>query len=122
LANPTNNETVLLLPNDPNVEAWFDRQRPNLSSAIIFTDQYWDRYVSQDFAELEAHPPAVIVIGPRNLWRPFARQWHINQGAERLIDLVNNRLIPASYQLQAAHPISFADTTEFMDVYVRRKP
>jgi hypothetical protein len=38
-ADASTDRTVLLLPNDPNVEAWFDRPRPSLSSAIIFVDQ-----------------------------------------------------------------------------------
>ncbi len=33
------NETVLLLPNDANVAAWFERKQPKLSCAIVFADQ-----------------------------------------------------------------------------------
>jgi hypothetical protein len=113
-------DTVLLLPNDPNVEAWFDRDRPALSCAIIFTDQYWDRYVEKDFAELEAHPPKVIVIGPRDFWRRFSRIWNVNRGAERLTDLVLNKLVPEHYDLVSQQPISFENGKDFMDVYALR--
>jgi hypothetical protein len=109
---------VLLLPNDPNVEAWFERPRPQLSSAIVFVDQYWDRFVDMDFAALERNPPEVIVIGPRNVWRGFSRQWQANRGAERLIDLVVTRLLPGRYTLRKAQKISFHGGVDYMDVYV----
>ncbi len=114
-------DEVLLLPNDPNVEAWFERPRPKLSSAIIFSDQYWDRYVDRDFQTLTRSMPKVIVIGPRNYWRPFQHHWNQNRGCERLIDLVRNQLLPDHYLLQLARPIPFwlPPTQEFMDVYVR---
>jgi len=118
--NQTNHETVLLLPEDPNVEAWFDRDRPALSSAILFTDQYWDRYVEKDFAELEAHPPKVIIIGPRDFWRRFSVLWNTNYGVVRLIDLIQNKLLPQHYRLRSSQAISFGGREEFMDVYVRR--
>lgn len=116
-----NQDQVLLLPEDPNVEAWLDRSRPNLSSAIIFADQYWDRWVEADFAALEKDPPRVIIIGPRDTWRRFGRLWHVNEGAERLIDLVRLRLLPDRYVLAKEQPILFhGGGKDFMDIYVRR--
>jgi hypothetical protein len=122
LVNPTNGETVLLLPNDPNVEAWFERDRPKLSSAILFTDQYLDRYVDADFAELRAHPPKVIVIGPLNAWRSFSRKWNHGRGAERLIDLVQTKLLPQGYEFHSRQIIAYQGGTDFMLIYVRRAP
>jgi hypothetical protein len=118
---PRKHDAVLLLPNDPNVEAWFERDRPALSTAIIFADQYWDRYVDGDFAKLRADPPRVIVIGPRDRWRRFGRVWKTNRGVERLIDLVQNELLPESYGPGAPQPISIGGATDYMDVYVRRE-
>jgi len=120
LANPQHGDEVLLLPNDPNVEAWFDRARPALSSAIIFPDQYLDRYVEKDFLELQRQPPMVIVLGPRNYWRAFSQQWNVNYGSERLVDLVLNKLLPAKYDLRLNQPIEFRGGSDFMEVYVRR--
>jgi hypothetical protein len=112
-------EQVLLLPDDPGVEAWFDRERPVVSSAIIFVDQYWDRYVDDDFARLEKSPPKVIVIGPRNWWRSFGRHWQNQRGTERLIDLVQERLLEGHYNLYQAQEINFRGGKDFMDIYVR---
>ena len=119
-ADPARHDTVLLLPNDPNVEAWFERDRPQFSCAIIFTDQYWERYVDRDCANLQAHPPKVIVIGPRNYWRFFCRGWHVNGAAERLIDLVQQKMLASDYELKSAQEIAYQGGTDFMDIYVRR--
>ncbi|MCG3769554.1 MAG: hypothetical protein JW384_00683 [Nitrosomonadaceae bacterium] len=113
-------DTVLLLPSDPNVEAWFERDSPKLSSLIVFTDQYLDRYVDVDFERLAANPPRIIILGPRNYWRNFTRVWHLNWGAERLIDRVANELLPLRYELYAAQEINHRGATDYMDVYQRR--
>lgn len=115
-------DQVLLLPGDPNVEAWFERPRPALSGAIIFADQYWDRYVDEDFRRIQESPPKVIIIGPRNFWRAFQRAWTGNWGALRLIDRVQSELIPARYELHTAHPIFYRLKKDNMDVYLRIDP
>jgi hypothetical protein len=114
---PNRSDTVLLLPEDPNVEMWFDRPRPRLTSAIVFTDQYWERYVDEDFKRLEAHPPTVIVIGPRDGWRPFSLGW--NLGAVRLIDRVQKELLPRFYSHHLQQQISLPARMDIMDVYFR---
>jgi hypothetical protein len=119
LAPKDSGERVLLLPNDPGVEAWFDRPRPDLSSAMIFVDQYWDRYVDDDFARLEKSPPKVIIIGPRGWWRYYGQHWQQHRGTERLIDLVQDRLLPRRYKLHQAQEITFRGGRDFMDIYER---
>ena len=118
-ADPDRDE-VLLLPNDPNVEAWFERPRPKLAGAIVFTDQYLGRYVERDFALLTKQPPKVIVIGPRDYWRGFQRTWKNDRGCERLVDLVLEKLLPDRYLLQTERRITFQGRDDFMDVYVRK--
>jgi len=118
--DPARRETVLLLPNDPNIEAWFERERPHLSSAIIFQDQYWDRYVDEDLARLKRQPPKVIVIGPRNYWLGFSQEWKRNLGAIRFINLVKEEILPKNYELFSEQPITFRGSGDFMDVYVLR--
>lgn len=112
-------DQVLLLPADPNVEAWFERPRPALSGVIIFADQYWDRYVDEDFRRLQESPPRVIIIGPRNFWRAFQRAWNEDWGTSRLIDRVQSELIPAQYELHTSHPILYRWKKDYLDVYLR---
>ena len=112
----TPSDTVLLLPEDPDVEAWWDRRRPNLSSAIIFTDQYWPRFVKTDFQRLTERPPKLIIVGPRNFWPVFSRRWAGADGL--LIDRVLNELVPRRYKQIDAHPIQYGGKADFMDVYL----
>jgi hypothetical protein len=121
LAPNAGTDATLLLPNDPNVEAWFERPRPQLSSPIIFADQYWDRYVDGDVAALHEQLPRVIVVGPTKYWRNFHRIWQRNCGAERLIDAVRKEILPEHYALQQRMRIRFQGRWDYMDVYVRRK-
>jgi len=114
-------EDVLLLPNDPNVEAWLGRDRPRLSSLFVFADQYWDRWVDADLAALRARPPRVIVIGPVRYWRVFHRLFARGRGAERLLDRVQDELLPACYELVASVPILHRDVPDRMDVFVLRR-
>jgi hypothetical protein len=113
-------DEVLLLPDDPNVESWFERRRPALHGAIVFADQYWDRYVDADFARLCELPPKVIVLGPRHSWRAVSRQWNVERGCERLIDRALNELLPQRYELAASHEINYSGKHDYMDIYVRK--
>ena len=114
-------DRVLLLPEDPNVQAWLERPRPNLTSAIVFADQYWDRYVDEDFRRLTADPPRTIVMGPRKAARAFARLFGNRRwGVERLSRRVTTELLPRAYVLHTSHVIAFQGGTDRMDVYVRR--
>lgn len=114
---PHPTDEVLLLPEDPGVEAWFDRPRPHLTSAIIFSDQYWDRYVAVDYARLEQNPPAIIIIGPHHWGRWVAGLW--SQSALHLMQRIETQLLPHNYRLASARPIHLARGDERMEVYVR---
>jgi hypothetical protein len=113
-------DKVLLLPNDPNVEAWFERRPPQLSSVILFADQYLDRRVEGDLEALRRDPPRVIVLGPKNFWRAFHRNWKQGYGAERLIDRVQQEVLPAGYELHATVAISHNRKKDEVEVYVRK--
>ena len=112
-------EEVLLLPNDPNVEAWFERDRPRLSSLFVFADQYWDYLVDADVATLAARPPRVILVGPVEYWRFFHHQFQEGRGAERLVDRVVDELLPSRYELAATVPILHQGRPDAIEVYVR---
>jgi hypothetical protein len=113
-------DQVLLLPEDPNVQAWFARPRPTFSSAILFVDQYWDRYVDSDFERLVSHPPKVIVMGPRHWSAFYQNAWHPNTGASRFIARVDAELLPRLYRLYAQQKVKvWARSDDVVDVFVR---
>jgi hypothetical protein len=96
---------VLWLPDDPPVDAYVGRPRPRLSSPLVFMDQYPDRWVDADFDRLRATPPAIIVLGPDPrppIWPQFRTEpvW----GTTRLVQRVENELLPARYEPVAALP------------------
>ena len=111
-------DTVLLLPGDPNTEAWFERRRPPLSSLILFSDQYWPTYAVADIHLIESAPPKAIVIGPRNVWRSYSARW--GGGDALVIDALETRLLPAQYDRVCGCPIQFAGAPDVMDLYLRR--
>jgi hypothetical protein len=114
-------DRILLLPEDPNVQAWLERPRPHLTSAIVFSDQYWDRYVDEDFRRLAADPPRTIVLGPRGYAPVFDRLFGNRRwGVERLTARIRAELLPGAYVLHTSHVIAFQGGTDWMDVYVRR--
>jgi hypothetical protein len=114
-------DRVLFLPEDPNVGAWIERPRPDLTSAIAFVDQYWDRYVDEDVRRLTATPPKIIVLGPRRFAPMFARLFgQRHWGVERLSDRIVIELLPRGYVLHVSQVIAFQEKTDRMDVYVRR--
>jgi hypothetical protein len=117
LAKP--DERVLLLPGDPNLQASFERPRPRLSCAIIYTDQYWPKYVAGDYAKLVAEPPKVIAIGPAKDWRPYSRHRNDSRSAEALIDLIQTRLLPEKYRLDSRITINLGGAADEVEIYVR---
>ena len=114
LTQPT--DTVLLLPDDPNVAAWFDRPRPPVGSAIVFVDQYGMQYVDADVARLRATPPKVIVIGPRNWWSKPS--W--NSSVIDLIRTLRSDVLPGGYTPYVQVPIVYRGLDDAMEVWLRR--
>lgn len=118
---PQPQDSVLLLPNDPDLASAFARPHPVVSSAILFVDQYWDRYVDEDYARLMANPPRVIVLGPNwNLW--IQRFWGgEGRRTERLIGRVVFELLPAHYQLvDTKRFTTFGGTEDQFAIYAHR--
>lgn len=114
-------DTVLMLPEDPNVMSWFERRRPPVSSSILFVDQYWDRYVDADFERIKNDPPRIIVIGPRKFTQYFNAffSWDDTRGIDRLIERVERELLPGAYRKIQSQKIEFRGGSDTMDVYLR---
>jgi hypothetical protein len=117
LAKP--DETVLFLPDDPNVEECFDRPRPRLNCPVVFSDFYWTRYVNDDYAILQKNPPKIIIIGPRNNWLKINDEHNDSGAAKALIQRVQSELLPAHYRLADAHLINYGYGMDYLDVWVR---
>ena len=111
---------VLLLPGDPNLESWFARPRPELSSPVIFVDQYYDRFVEEDFKRLLTNPPRLIIIGPDPFWRYFFYHWSSNYGTERLINQVSKSLLPEKYTLAKELKMDLEYGPESFQIFVRK--
>jgi hypothetical protein len=121
LAPDPQNDEVLVLPEDPNLESWWERKRPALTSAMIFVDEYWDRYVEEDVRRLNSNPPRLVLIGPQKTWREFSRQWQVSRGAERLIDEVTGTLLtPERYEKRTWSFERWDGTSDTLALYVRR--
>jgi len=118
---PEPGDEMLYLPNDPDVEAWFDRPRPKLSGAIVWVDQYWDRYVDADFERLAKNPPKVIVISPRYSGPFMQTFWGAGgTGARRLTMRVILELFPRRYQLHSSVLVPGLRYPDYVDVWVRK--
>jgi hypothetical protein len=120
LTAPT--DTVLVLPEDVQLASQIGRPRPKLSGAIVFVDQYAPRLVSDDLARLDANPPKVIVIHPRDAldWQRFFRIWSGQSGAERMMHHVLGHLLPARYRRDRSYPTVFLWEPATLDLYVRQ--
>lgn len=122
LAPDAGNDEVLLLPEDPNVQAWFDRPRPALTSAITFIDQYRDQYVEEDLQRLLQSPPKVIVIGPLDYYQRFNSIYSKQgeRGTDALIRRIQSELLNEYYENPLAMEITMRFQTQTMKVYVRK--
>jgi hypothetical protein len=108
---------VLLLPGDPNLEMMFERKRPPLTCLIVFTDQYWEKYIDEDLQKLRDRPPAVMVIGPRNYMKNAPR-W--SPAAIRFIERIRGEIIPDRYTLRTSQAITHLGAEDYFDIYVLR--
>ena len=115
-------DTVLVLPEDLEVETLIGRPRPPLLGAIVFVDQYAPRLAVNDISRLDENPPRVIVIHPRQerSWQRFFRIWSGQSGAERVLLHVLHQLIPARYERDSSYDTTFLWQPETLDVYVLR--
>ncbi|HVW29330.1 MAG TPA: hypothetical protein VHC69_28380 [Polyangiaceae bacterium] len=114
--------TVLVLPEDVQLEALVDRPRPPLVGAIVFVDQYAPRLARDDIARLDDHPPEVVIVHPRrpSAWQRFFRIWSGRSGAERVVRHVLFDMLPRMYRRDFTVKTTFAYEPAKLDVYVRR--
>ena len=112
-------EAVLFLPDDPSLEECFDRPRPALNCPVVFTDQYWVKYVDDDFNFLKRNPPKVIILGPKDSWVKINDLRNDSGAVKTLIQRVQMELLPAHYKMVDAHQINYGNGIDYLDVWVR---
>jgi hypothetical protein len=114
--------TVLVLPEDVELQALVDRARPPLVGAIVFVDQYAPRLAADDVKRLDEHPPDVVIVHPRrpSAWQRFFRIWSGRSGAERVVRHVLFDMLPRMYRRDLTLRTTFAYEPAKLDVYVRR--
>jgi hypothetical protein len=114
--------TVLVLPEDVQLQALVERPRPPLVGAIVFVDQYAPRLAADDVARLDDHPPEVVIVHPRrpSEWQRFFRIWSGRSGAERVLRHVLFDMLPRMYRRDLTLKTTFAYEPAKLDVYVRR--
>jgi hypothetical protein len=110
-------DEVLLLPEDPDIEAWMERPRPKIQGGLIFTDMYWPRYLDEDIRRLSATPPKLIIIGPRRIWRTYSQGFSGVDGV--MIDRLKSGLLPKRYKLVRSADFAFRNWRDYMDIYER---
>ncbi len=116
------NETVLVLPEDLELVGLIDRPRPPIRGAIVFVDQYPRRLLAGDLAVLRAHPPKVVVIHPTSakMWQSMFALWSSKSAAQALTDHYLNDVLPTQYQLDSQYPTRFARTRSSLAIWVRK--
>jgi hypothetical protein len=115
---------VLVLPEDLSFAALLTSARPKLCGAILFVDQYPERCFAPDLAELEAHPPEVVVLYPRwpNEWHRMDSIWNDHSPAGLLNDAVIGYHLPHGYRLDSSYEAVFWAGGDAIDVFVRTDP
>ena len=116
-------ETVLVLPEDLQIAGRLGRPRPALRGAIIYVDQYPERLLAEDLEELRRHPPKVIIIHPKSrlLWQRVFRTWSATSATERLMDSVEQELIPRYYELGGSYETHFLWRADSLQIWVRKQ-
>jgi hypothetical protein len=118
----SDDDTVLVLPEDVNLAALIGRPRPDLRGAILYVDQYPNRLVDDDLRRLRQHPPKVVIIHPRQhlLWASVFRTWSGDSGTEKVLRFVQHELLPQRYRLDSSYETHFLWGPATLDVYERR--
>lgn len=115
-------DTVLVLPDDPELAALVDRPRPPIRGAIVFAGEYPARLAAGDIATLDAHPPRVVIALPRSAdkWRKLFHLLGHGAGARRVVDHVERDLLPRLYRRDSSYRCLYFFDQGVIDVWVRR--
>jgi hypothetical protein len=115
--------SVLIVPEDVELQGLVHRPRPPLKGAILFVDQYPMRLLSSDLEALDRNHPDVVIVHPRNPadWKSVFHTWSNNSAAEKVVDHVLTKILPKEYTLDSSYPSTYFWDQGQIDVYVRKK-
>jgi hypothetical protein len=118
----TDDDRVLVLPEDLEIAALIGRRRPDLTGAVVFVDQYPRRRVDGDLEKLARALPKVVVIRPREreVWIRMFALWNNNSGARAVTERFLDDWLPNRYRLDSTYSTRFADTMQDLEVWVLR--
>ncbi len=118
----SDDDRVLVLPEDLEIVGLIGRPRPALEGAVLFVDQYPRRLLAHDLAELQRNPPKVVVIRPgeRELWQRVFAIWTSRSAAAAVTERFLDDWLPKRYLLDSARPTRFGDRTAELQIWVRK--
>jgi hypothetical protein len=102
-------DTVLVLPEDPQITALIGRPRPRLRGSVVFSNHYPARLLENDRAELEQRPPRVIVLHPRRVehWQAWLAAFSPHAAATALSLHMFIDRVPARYRLDSTYRTTY---------------
>jgi hypothetical protein len=115
--------SVLIVPEDVELQGLVHRPRPPLKGAILFVDQYPTRLLTSDLEALDREPPDVIIVHPRNSadWKSVFHTWSNGSAAEKIVDHVVTKMLPKAYTLDSSYPSTYFWDQGQIDVYSRKQ-
>jgi hypothetical protein len=113
-------DAVLVLPEDPQIAALIARPRPRLRGSIVFSSHYPARLLENDRAELEQHPPRVVVVHPRRLeqWQPWLTAFSPHPAAAALSLFVAASQLPESYRLDSTFRTTYVTDQGALEIWL----
>ncbi len=113
--------TVMMLPEDPMVEALIGRPRPRLQGGVVFVDQFPDHVLQHDLAELRANPPQVLVLHPNDMkWNRVYATWSLKSAAARVQTEFVEQVRGTLYDSDSTYSLWFFHGPCTMEVLVRK--
>ena len=116
--------TVLMLPEDPMVEALVGRRRPPLFGAIVFVDQFPEHALDRDLAAIHANPPDVVLLHPREEvgWNAVYSIWSLKSPAARFQNDFMHKRRDELYRVDSTYPTWLFDNPSQMVLLARKRP
>jgi hypothetical protein len=113
-------DTVLVVPEDPEIAALIGRPRPHLRGSIVFSNHYPARLLESDRSELDLRPPRVVVIHPRRpeQWQPWLVAFSPHGAATVLSLFVSATELPRRYRLDSTYRTTYVTDQGALEIWL----